>query len=64
MLTIGLPTQRGDYLLVIIDTLSRYPEVVRVKSTSAEDKIVAFNQVFTRNGTYRILRMDNGPVAM
>ena len=54
------PTREGDHLLVFIDALSRYPEVVRVQGTSAEDNIAAFNEVFARHGTPRVLRTDNG----
>ena len=33
------PTREDDHLLVFIDPLSRYPEVVRVQGTSTEDNI-------------------------
>ena len=55
------PTQEGNHILVIIDGLTRYPEVVVVKGTSAEDNIHAFSEVFSRHGLPKRLRSDNGP---
>ena len=37
------PTQDGHCILVVIDGLTRYPEVAVVKGTSAEDNIQAFS---------------------
>ena len=37
------PTQDGHHILVVIDSLTRYPEVAVVKGTSAEDNIKAFS---------------------
>ena len=37
------PPQDGNHILVIIDGLTRYPEVSVVKGTSAEDNIQAFS---------------------
>ena len=44
------PTQDSNHILVIIDGLTRYPEVLVVKGTSAEDNIQAFSEVFSRHG--------------
>ena len=44
------PPQDGNHILVIIDGLTRYPKVSVVKGTSAEDKIQAFTEVFSRHG--------------
>jgi hypothetical protein len=50
------PTRDSKYLL-----LSRYPEVVVVDSTSADDNIYAFSDIFLRHGIPMILHTDNGP---
>ena len=55
------PTPLSTYMLVIIDKLSRYPEVIEVKSTSAQANIAAFDSVFSRHGFCKTLTTDNGP---
>ena len=55
------PTPDGKHLLVVIDALTRYPEVIVVKGTSAEDNIGAFMEIFGRHGYPRYLHSDNGP---
>ena len=55
------PTADGKYLLVVIDKLSRYPEVAVVNSTSADDNIEAFDNIFTRHGYCEDLISDGGP---
>ena len=55
------PTPEGKYLLVLIDKLSRYPEVMVVNSTSAEANIEAFDTIFSRHGYCENLTSDNGP---
>ena len=37
------PTQFGDHILIVMDGLTRYPEAVVVRGTSAEDNIHAFS---------------------
>ena len=54
-------TADGYFLLVVIDELSRYPEVEVVKGTGAEDNIEAFDNIFARRGYCKILKSDNGP---
>ena len=44
------PTSDGKYLLVIVDELTRYPEMVAVSSTSADANIEAFDNIFTQHG--------------
>ena len=55
------PTADGKYLLVIVDELSRYPEVAIVNSTSADDNIEAFDSILSRHGFCESLKTDNGP---
>ena len=54
------PTRDGEHMLVFIDAFSKYPEVIGVMGTSADDNIEAFAQVFARHGVPRLLRSDNG----
>ena len=51
----------GKHILVLIDALTRYPEVLVVKGTGAEDNIHAFSEVFSRHGYPTYLHSDNGP---
>ena len=53
------PTQDGHHILVIIDGLTRYPEVSVVKGMGAEDNIQAFSEVFSRHSVPRRLHSDN-----
>ena len=55
------PFPSGEYLLVVIDAYSRFPEVEIVKSTSAKSTIPKLEQIFARHGIPHILKSDNGP---
>lgn len=48
-------------VLVMVDHLTKYPEVEVVKGTSATDNIIAIDNIFTRQGFPDILHTDNGP---
>ena len=51
----------GDYLLVVIDKYSRFPEVEIVKPTSAKSIIPRLDAIFARQGIPDKLKTDNGP---
>ncbi|XP_041483383.1 uncharacterized protein K02A2.6-like [Lytechinus variegatus] len=51
------PLPSGEYLLVVIDNYSRYPEVEVVSTTSAKQQY----KIFARQGVPHILKTDNGP---
>ena len=55
------PTPDRKYILFLIDTLTRYPEVAIVSSTGAGANIAAFDQIFSRHGYCSLLLIDNGP---
>ncbi len=55
------PFPSGDYLLVVIDEYSRFPEVEIVKSTSAKSVIPRLEAIFARQGIPDELKTDNGP---
>ena len=42
--------QDGLHILVVIDGLTKYPEVAVVKGTGADDNIWAFSDIFSRHG--------------
>ena len=55
------PTPDGKHLLVVIDLLSRFPEVAVVKGTSAEANIQALDDIFSRHFSPQLFLTDNGP---
>lgn len=55
------PKEDGWWSLVVVDELSRYPEIVVVSNTNAEENIEAFNNIFARHGCFQRLKTDNGP---
>ena len=55
------PTADGKYLLVVIDELTRFPEMAVVTSTSADANIEAFDNIFTHHGYPDSLKTDGGP---
>ncbi|XP_065054391.1 uncharacterized protein K02A2.6-like [Rhopilema esculentum] len=55
------PLPTGQYLFVVIDTYSRFPEVDIVPSTSASAIIPKLGAIFARHGMPDKLKSDNGP---
>ena len=55
------PLPDGKHLLVLVDELSRYPEVAVVKGTSADANIPALDDIFARHGFCKRLKTDGGP---
>ena len=55
------PTPDGKYLLLLIDELTRFPEVAVVNSTSADANIEALDSIFTRHGYPDSIKTDNSP---
>ncbi len=55
------PFPTGDYLLVVIDDYSRYPEVEVIQSTAARSVIPKLDAIFSRQGIPANLKSDNGP---
>merc|ERR1712002_75100 len=56
------PLPTGEYLLVVIDEYSRYPEVEVVTSTSSKATLPALDAIFARQGIPVLtLKSDNGP---
>ena len=55
------PFQSGEYLLVVIDDYSRFPEVEILPSLSSNVVIPRLNIIFARQGYPTIVKTDNGP---
>ena len=51
----------SDSYLLIVDYFSRYPEVIKLKSTTSRGIIEAMKAVFSRYGIPQTVRSDNGP---
>ena len=54
------PFPSGDYLLVVIDEYSCFPEVEIIKSTSTKSVIPSLNAIFSRQGIPNKLKTHNG----
>ena len=52
---------KGAKYLLIVDYFSRYPEVIKMTSTTSEATISVLKSVFTRHGILEVVRSDNGP---
>ena len=55
------PFPNGDYLLVVTDDFSWFPEVEILRSTSAKVVIPYLDNIFARQGIPEMVRTDNGP---
>ena len=55
------PLPSNEYLLVVIDRYSRFPEVEIVKSTKASIVIPKLDRIFSVHGIPDVIKTDNGP---
>ena len=55
------PTPGGEYILLIIDEYSRYPEIEFVTSTSANASVPKIDKVFSTHGFPMEIKTDGGP---
>ena len=55
------PFPSGEYLLVVIDSYSRFPEVEICHSTSASSIFPKLDAIFARHGIPQVVKTDNGP---
>ena len=51
------PFPTGEYLLVVVDAYSRFPEVEIVKSTLAVSTIAKFERIFANLGLPHIIQL-------
>ena len=47
--------------LIVVDYFSRFPEVIKLTSTTSRSIITALKSIFSRYGVPAILFSDNGP---
>ena len=52
---------QGTKYLLVVDYISRYPEVTKLSSTTSRSIITALKCIFSRHGIPSILMSDNGP---
>lgn len=55
------PLSTGEYLLVVVDDNSRFPEVEIISSLSTKTVIPKFDAMFARHGIPKVVKTDNGP---
>ncbi|XP_046858623.1 uncharacterized protein K02A2.6-like [Xenia sp. Carnegie-2017] len=55
------PLPTGQYIIVLIDKYSRYPEAEIISSTSAKALIPKIDAIFARHGIPLKFKSDNGP---
>jgi hypothetical protein len=55
------PFPTGEYLVVVIDALSRFPEVDVLTTVSANAVLPKLDAIFSRQGFPEVLKSDNGP---
>ncbi|XP_041775900.1 uncharacterized protein K02A2.6-like [Anopheles merus] len=51
----------GDYFLIVVDTFTKWPEVIRTRSTTAAATIAILRTIFARFGYPETVVSDNGP---
>ena len=52
---------KGSTYLLVVDYFSKFPELVKLASTTASSVINALKAIFSRHGIPGVLRSDNGP---
>jgi len=58
---VDLGEYKGHMFLILVDTYSKWPEVVVMPSTSAQRTVAELRTIFARWGLPRVLVSDNGP---
>jgi hypothetical protein len=51
----------GSMYLVVVDSYSKFPEIVKMSSTTSTSTVHALRDIFSRHGLPSILVSDNGP---
>ena len=52
---------QGVHYLLLVDYFSRYPEIIKLRSTTSTAVIESMKGVFARHGIPELIRSDNGP---
>ena len=61
MVGVDLFELEKDQYLLIVDYFSRYPEVIKLSSTTSAAVIKVMKSIFARHGISEVVRSDNGP---
>jgi hypothetical protein len=56
------PFPSGEYLLVLINNYSRYPEVDIIRTVAHTTVIPCLDKIFATHGIPRTVKSDNGPI--
>ena len=51
----------GSTYLLVVDYFSRYPEVIKLNTTTSKTVISSLKSIFSHHGILSILMSDNGP---
>ena len=54
------PFPTGEYVLVVLDAYSRYPEIEIVRTTNTATITLALERIFATHGIPEIVKTDNG----
>ncbi len=54
-------TLKGETHLLLVDYFSRYPEVIRLTTTTSQAIVTALKSIFSRHGIPETVLSDNGP---
>jgi len=60
-LHIDFATLKGKEYLIVVDARSKWPEVIPMKSTTADSTITAMRNIFATHGLCETIVSDNGP---
>ena len=52
---------KGANYLIAVDYFSRYPEVIKLTTTTSQSIVTALKSIFSRHGVPKVLVSDNGP---
>ena len=55
------PFPGGEYMMVVMDDYSRFPEIEIVYSTSSQSTLPKLDAIFARQGIPEVVKTDNGP---
>lgn len=61
MVGVDLFELNRDHYLLIVDYFSRYPEVIKLSSTTSNAVINVMKSIFSRHGVPEVVRSDNRP---
>lgn len=61
MVGVDLFELNKDHYLLLVDYLSRYPEVIKLSTTTSAAVVNMMKSIFAHHGIPEVVRSDNGP---